>query len=95
MQRGHDVSGVIDRQGGLGDKGQLVWVAHRNSGHVSDGFHQQDLALGKLAHGADCFRVALVTDHNHLQSGSRVALRLDMHLGDQRAGGIHIDHLAQ
>jgi len=35
-----------------------------------------------------------VADHDHLQPGVGVALRLDMHLRDKRAGRVDIDHIA-
>ena len=63
-------------------------------GHVIDGFDQQHLALRQLAHGADGFGVAAMADHDDLQAVIGVALGLDMHFADQRAGGIDKDHLA-
>jgi hypothetical protein len=87
-ERRDDVGGVVDRQRGLRDEGELVGVAHLERRDVLDGFDQQHLALGQLAHGADGLGVAGMADHDHLQAVLVVPLGLDMDLADQRAGGV-------
>jgi hypothetical protein len=78
----------------LGHEGQPLGIAHLEPRHIRLGLDQQDLALGQLPHGADRLGVAGMADHHDLEPVLVVPLRLDMHLGDQRAGGVHEDHLA-
>jgi hypothetical protein len=89
-----DFGGVIHRQRGLGDEGQLGRVAHLQFGHIGCGFHQQNLARRQLPHGANHFGVAFVADHDHLDAVFVVPGGLVMHLGHQGAGCINGDHIA-
>ncbi len=93
-QRRDDPGRVIDRERRLGDVGQLFRITHVERRDIRFGLDQQDLALGKLAHRADRLGVAGMADHHDLEPVLVMALGLDMHLGDQRAGRVDIDHLA-
>ena len=95
LKGGDDIGGVIDAERGLSDIGQTSLITHGDTGHIVGRFDQQHIAIGQLAHGADRFGVACVADHDDLQACIGMALRLDMDLGDQRAGGIDIDHIAR
>src|SRR5450830_1687279 len=82
---------VIHGQGGLGDEGQTLRVVYLQAGDVFFVFHQVDratVAAVVLAHGAFDFRVAGVADQDAFTAIAAVARDFDMHLGDQRAGGI-------
>ena len=92
LQRRDDLGGVVDRERGLGDEGEPGGVARGDARDVGDGLDQEHRARRQLAHGADHLRVAGVADHHHLQAVRVVALGLEMHLGDQRAGGVDVEH---
>jgi hypothetical protein len=79
----------------------VVWVMKASlggrapqAGDIVDGFDQQHLARRQLAHRALRLGVAGVADHHQLQAVLVVALGLHVHLGHQRAGGIHRQHAA-
>ena len=95
MKRRHDIGSIIDGQRGLGDEGKFIRITRGDCCDVFGGFDQQDFALGQLTHRANCFRVTRVADHDHLQAVVGVALRFDVDLGHQRAGGVDIDHFAR
>ena len=95
LQRLDHFGGIIHRQRGLRHESQLARIAHLQPRHILRHFDQQHLACGQLAHGANRLRVPRMADHHDLQPGLVMPLRLDMHLADQGAGGIHIDHLAR
>jgi hypothetical protein len=90
LHRLADGRGIVDRQRGLGDHGQLVRMAHLHRGHVVHVFDQVD-AFADLAHRAFDLGVALVADHDELVALAAQLGHLDVHLGDQRAGGV--EHL--
>ncbi|KPW25998.1 Uncharacterized protein ALO83_04863 [Pseudomonas cannabina pv. alisalensis] len=86
-----NAAGVVHRQRGLGHERQRVRVAHLQRRHVVFILDQIDrAAIGGvvLAHGAFDFRVTGVADQDALATITAVASDLDMHFGDQRAGGI-------
>ena len=86
---GDDAAGVVHRQRGLGDVGELLRVGHVQRRDVGHGLHQ--VHLGR--HLADCaldLGVAGVADQHDLAALGGVAAALVVHLGDQRAGGV--DH---
>ena len=95
LQRGGNFGGVIDGQGGLGDEGQTGRITNHKARHIGDGFHQQHLTHRQLPHGANGFRMTFMADVDHLHARLMVPGRLVMHFGDQRAGGIDGDHVAQ
>ncbi len=65
-------------------------VGYGDFRHVLHRFDQVHAALA-LAHGALDFRMAGVTDHDHLLLLGAQPTDLDVDLGDQRAGGV--EHL--
>ena len=70
---------------------QAFGVAHNQRGHLGLVLHQIDIATRaaiKLAHGALHLGMAAVPNQNALAAVSAVTRDLDMHFGDQRAGGI-------
>ena len=79
----------------------VVWVmkASRSGScgarpdNVCHRLDQQNRAVRQLAHRADHFRMADMADHHHLKPVGVVSFGLDMHLRDQRAGRIDIEHL--
>ena len=74
-------------------KARLAGSRGTNASASSHGLDQRHRARRQLAQRADHFRVAGVADQHDLAAGGEVALGLDVHLGDQRAGGVEIDHL--
>ena len=56
---------------------------------------QADRTVRQLAHGADHLRMALVADQDDLEAFRVMALRFHVHLGDQRAGGVELEHVAR
>ena len=91
-QRRDHLGGVVDRQRRLGDVGEPGGVARGDRRHVGRRLDQDHGARRQLAHGADHLRVAGMADHHHLQAGLVMALGLAMNLGDQRAGGVDVEH---
>ena len=55
---------------------------------------QEHRALRQLAHGPDHLGMAAVADQDHRAADAVVVLRLAMHLGDQGAGGVDVEHVA-
>ena len=49
----------------------------------------------QLPHGAEHLGVAGMADEQHLSPHGVMALRLDMDLGDERAGGVEIEEIAR
>ena len=84
--------GIVHGQGGLGDESQLAGIAYDQFIDVRRGLHQIDPGLivraPVLAHGAFHLGVALVPDQHHLVARFAMPCDLQMHLGDQGAGGI-------
>ena len=87
LHSGHDFGRVVHTQGGLGDDGEPLGLAGLDGGHIVHTFNQMD-ALGQLAHGAFDLGVAFVANHDELIALAVQFGHLDMHLGDQGAGGI-------
>ena len=86
-QAGDDPGGLVDRQRRLGDEGDVLGIGELERVDVGDRLDQDDV-LGRLAGGPLDLLVALVADQD-----DRVALlgelaRLDVDLGDQRAGRV-------
>src|SRR6185312_14564546 len=77
------------REGGLGDIGELLGIAHRKRRHILDRGDEMDRA-GNAAHRALDLGMAGMTDQDHVLALGGVALAFAMHLGDQRAG--RVDH---
>lgn len=60
---------------------------------ILDRLDQRNRALRQLAHRADDFRMAGMTDQNHMASKPLMAHGLLVHLGNQRAGRIQIEEV--
>ena len=88
VQRGDDVFGFIDGQGGLADVGEFVGVFDLQPGDVFNGFDQQHPAGRKLSHGAFDFDVAFVSDHDDFAILRVEAGDFFVDFGHERAGGI-------
>jgi hypothetical protein len=73
----------------LGDKGQLGRITHLQADNIRDSFYQQNLALRQLAHGADDFRMAGMTDEQDFTSAFMLDFGFPMHFGDKRTGGVN------
>ena len=83
----HGFHRLVDGQRGLRQPDHLVLVAH---GHVVDGVrpvHQLHV-VRRLTGGADDLLVALVADQQDVVVVAGEPLRLVVHLGDERAGGV-------
>ena len=93
-QRRDDLGRVVDAERRLGDEGEPLGIADLKGGDVLRRLDQEDLARRKLAHRALGFGVAGMADHHHLAPLLGVARGLDMDLGDERAGGVDVDHVA-
>ncbi len=89
------VPGVVDRQRGLGDIGELRGVLHLKPAHILRRLDENHRARRKLPHGADHLRVAAVSDQDDLKALGMVALCLHVHFGHQRAGRIELEHVAR
>jgi hypothetical protein len=88
------VSGVIDRQGRLGDKAKCGRIFGLEGIDVLDGFDKRHSAGRQLPHGADDLGVTLVADQHDMPAQPFMAHGLLVHLGDQRTGGIEIEQVA-
>ena len=84
---GQNLRCVIHAQSSLRNHGQFGGLQRQYIGHIGHVFHQMDAAV-ELAHGALHLGVALVADHDEFIAFLVQLGHLDMHLGDQRAGGV-------
>ncbi|MGF6369831.1 hypothetical protein OKW40_002581 [Paraburkholderia sp. RAU6.4a] len=87
LQRADDFGGVVDRQRGLRDEGDPLRIGELQCLHILDVLDQMH-ALGRLAHRAFDFRVALVADHHDVETVLAHLRDFDMHLGHERTGGV-------
>jgi hypothetical protein len=94
LEDGDNGSGVVDGEGGLRDVGQPLGVAGRKAASVIHSFDQRRRPGRQLSQCADYLGVAGVADQNDLQAGLLMGAGLHMHLGDERAGGIEVEHVA-
>ena len=92
-QRLDDVLGVVHAQRRLRDIGEPLRICGLECFGVLHRLDQRHRPRLDLSHRADDLRVALMPDQQCMQSVACMALRLGMHLGDQRAGGVDIRHL--
>ena len=87
-QPADDAVGLVHRERGLGEVGQALGVVDLEPVHVLLGL-DQDEVVGRLAHRALHLLVALVADeHDRVALGGEL-LGLHVHLGHERAGGVH------
>ena len=94
LEQVDDFGGVVHRQRGLRHISEIVGVARREGFGVGQSLDQRDGAGRQLAHGADHFRMAGVADQHDLAAALVMDLRLAMHLGDQRTGGVEREQIA-
>ncbi len=94
LQGGDNFGRIVHRQGGLCNKSEVFRIFRYEAFHICNGLDQRDSTAGKLALRADHFRMARMADEDDLAALGMMAFGLDMDLGDERAGGIDIDHLA-
>ena len=87
LHRGEDLGRVVDRQRRLRHHGEAPGPRHLRARHVGHVLDEED-ALAELAHRALDLGMALVADHDELVAFARQLGDLDVHLGDQRAGGV-------
>lgn len=90
LQRLDRRRGVVDRQGGLGQEGEVVGIGRGEGLDIGDRLDQRHRALRHLAEGADDFRVPGMADEDDVAAHLDQPLGLAMHLGDERAGGVEI-----
>ena len=95
MQPRDHVGGVVNRQGGLGDKAQRRRIGGFKCINVSDGFHQRHRTRRQLPHGADDLGMPLVANQHDMPAQPLVPHGLLVHLGDQRTCGIKIKQVAR
>jgi hypothetical protein len=93
IQPCNHVGGVINRQGGLGDKAKCCGIRGSKRIDILDGFHQRYSAGRQLPHGADDFGVTLVTDQNDMTALAFVPHGLFVDLGNQWTGGVKKNRL--
>ena len=97
-QDGDDLGGVVDRERGLGDEGELEGVGGLDGVGLFGGLDEGHGSGGKLAHGADDFGVAGVADHEDVElvgaAVGVVALGFAVDLRDERAGGVEVEEIA-
>ena len=86
-QPGDDRGRLVDRERGLRDVGDALRILDLEPVHVLLGLDQDDVRRG-LAHRALDLLVPRVADeHDRVALGGEL-LRLDVHLGHERAGGV-------
>ena len=79
--------GLVDRERGLGDEGDVVGIVDLERVDLVDRLDQDD-AVGRLARGPLDLLVALVADHDDRVAVGGELAGLDVDLGDQRAGRV-------
>ena len=94
LQRIDDVAGILDRQCRLGQIGELVCVAGRQSVGLGDSLDEGDCTLWQLPHRAHDFGVTPMSDQDDSEPLGVAPLCLYMHFADERAGGIDLEEMA-
>ena len=90
----YDFARVVDRKRGLRQVGQIVIATEFEPRDVLDRLDQCDAAFGNLAHRADHLGMAGMADEQDVLALFDLAFGLAMDLAHQRAGRVHIEHLA-
>ena len=87
LQRSHDLGGLVGRERRLGQVGDgaLRLGGELEAVHVVGAFHDVK-TFRCLPEGPDDLLVVGVTDEDEVVVLARVAARLGVHLGDERAG---------
>ena len=86
-RRVEDRGGLVDGERGLRDERDVLGVLDLELVDVALALHEHD-PLGRLAHRAFDLLVAVVADEHDRVALLGEAARLDVHLGDERAGGV-------
>ena len=94
LQNADDGGRIVQRQGRLGDIGQVGGIARLEPFGILRRLDQGDGPFGQLPHGAFDLGVAGVADQHNLAARREMPLGLDMDLGDQRTGCIQVEQLA-
>jgi hypothetical protein len=88
LQHRDDLGGVVDRQRGLGDEGEIVGILRREGLGVFRGLDQRHRARRQLPERADHFRMMGMPDQEDFAAALEMDRGLAVHLGDQRAGRV-------
>ena len=94
-KRRDDLRRIIHRQRRLGDEGEVLGILGLERQSVLKGLDQGDRAFRKLPQGAVDFGMARVADKYHMAVGLIMAFGVQVHLGDQGAGCVQIEHVAK
>ena len=94
LEHRDDFGGVVDRQRGLGHKGEVVGILRREGRGIVRGLDQRHRARRQLPERADHFRVMGMPDQQDLAAALEMDRRLAVHLGDQRTGGVEREEIA-
>jgi len=84
----YDFLRVIQAEGCLREKGELIWIFDLQRVHSGDRIDNEG-SVGSFAGGANDFLVILVADQNDGALFTGKLEGLEMNFGDQRAGGIN------
>src|SRR5215472_14228108 len=87
LQRFDDGTCIIDAQGRLSDKGEFVGVGNLETRYLLGGRDQMHAAVDP-PHRTDDFRMPGMAYQDDLAALVRIALTLDVYLGNERAGGV-------
>jgi hypothetical protein len=93
-QDGDDCGRVVHGKRRLRHERKLVGITRLEGIRVGRRFDQRYRSIGQLAHGADDLRVPGVADEQDLQAFLVMVGGLDVHLENQRAGGVEHEHVA-
>ena len=83
---------IIDRQRSLRAISHFLGGSKVERGHILNRFNERDSSLRQLAHGADHFGMALMTNENDMAAIGIVTLGLAMHFAHQRTCRINTNH---
>ena len=88
---GDDLGGIVHRQRGLGHERHFGVGGQIQGCCIGQRFHQMYGTRGQLAQGPLDLRVPAVADQYYRAASLVVLIRFPVDLGDQGAGGVHLD----
>ena len=94
LQDGDDFRCVVHRQGCLRGERQIRILRRGDGACILGCLDQGDLSGVNLTHGAFDLWMAGMPDQQHMLALRGVPTGLNMHFGDQRAGGVNGNHVA-